>query len=120
MTIRTDWLPSALGPGGESDEANERFGITTEYRSTRHCPGYEVRITGDISNVVQAVQEWWETGDDQEDLDWIKTAFEGAVVVDLAAEAAAAALKSAEQDLAYALNAAWDARAALDALRDQK
>jgi len=74
--IQTGWLPSALEADGPEDrEAQERFGITTEYRAQRLYN--EVRVSGDLPNVVRAISEWWESGVEEDDLAFIQWAVSG-------------------------------------------
>lgn len=77
--IRTGWLPSALGPGQENDEAQERFGLhAVEVRreDPEGRPGsyWEVRLTGEFENVVRAVSDWWQSGSDVDDIEFLQAA----------------------------------------------
>lgn len=104
MAVITDWLPSALGPGVEDDEARAKYGVTTEYRHTNCAPGYEVRVAGDVQDVVACVAGWWASGDDEDDLEFLQHVVEGL----LAGARTAAKLREVDE-----------ARAALETLGEQ-
>ena len=107
--IRTGWLPSALGPGQEDDEAKARFSVETEYQMIQHMPGFEVRISGETKNVVRAITEWWETGNDEEDAEFVKWAISTIETHDPAREAAMAELAEANAALNKAVDAETEA-----------
>lgn len=79
--IKTDWLPSALGPGPEDVEMKKRRMISTAYRSFEHAPGFEVQISGEFEDVVGALVEWYRSGDDEEDRGFLATVLANAVVI---------------------------------------
>lgn len=118
--IKTGWLDSALGPGGEDDEACERFNIKTVYRSIPSAPGFEVTLFGDYQDVAKAVVEWWASGDDAGDIEYLQHAVSTFTVVDDAEQARMSAdladAKTRVEDIQEAL---LDAKATLILLEKQ-
>jgi hypothetical protein len=117
--IRTGWLPSALGPGQEDDEAKERFEIETEHRSTSSSPGFEVRLSGEYQNVVKALVEWWDSGDEEGDLEFLKFAVSEIEIFDAEKDQILRELAEANAALNAAVDAESEARRAVARAQDR-